>query len=196
MNILHGHVKSATITAKFTLPHLYVHRQIRSRIQYPTDNHSSTSCSVTPIKDLSTGPTMTNPPSLSSKSSSSSSSSSVFDRLYSKSTESARIRKTTPKEPTVPKNILEREDEENQKNSHNIMVKKSSGRKSVPIKRGVSHKKKLMNTTNGTNSSVYDRLYSKSTASSKSKRSGTTTTTTAAATTTNGNENSKNPLEH
>jgi hypothetical protein len=104
-----------------------------------------------------------------------SSESTVFDRLYSKSTESSRVRKIVA--PVTEKNVLTRQDVKDhrvtntlssslQTKSHsNIMRSKSNYTLSSP------------SVNNSTSSGgIHDRLYSKGTASYNSKRRTMTAT--------------------
>jgi hypothetical protein len=93
-----------------------------------------------------------------------SSSSSVFDRLYSKSTESSRVRKSVA--PVTKNNFLTRQDDDKKKPSmrKNRIVGKSTG--AVKKTSSTSHIAQTIPTTGG----IYDRLYSSGTASYNSKR--------------------------
>mmetsp|Transcript_21012 Transcript_21012/g.33818 ORF Transcript_21012/g.33818 Transcript_21012/m.33818 type:complete len:127 (+) Transcript_21012:71-451(+) len=95
--------------------------------------------------------------------------SSVFDRLYSKSTESSRIRKTTG--PVTNQNFLTRDDDDKHHGS-------SSTTKPRP-KTGPKGNRVVAPTTTTTipaSGGVHDRLYSKGTASYNSKRKAASST--------------------
>jgi hypothetical protein len=85
-------------------------------------------------------------------------SSSVFDRLYAKSTESSRVRKSTV---DLTKNFLVREDDKDKNQDQHRKPKMTTKPRSV-----------TSTTTNaiGGTGGVHDRLYSKGTASYNSKR--------------------------
>lgn len=104
---------------------------------------------------------MTSRPALSSQSSSS-----VFDRLYSKSTESSRLRKSAGKEEDITRNIA-------------VSNSVGSIKKNVPNNRrlkAVTKPNTNVRSKTGTGSSeVYNRLYSKGTASYNSKRKAVAT---------------------
>ncbi|KAG7356247.1 hypothetical protein IV203_000933 [Nitzschia inconspicua] len=99
-----------------------------------------------------------------------SSGSSVFDRLYSKSTESSRVRKSVA--PVTDKNILTRQDD----TRHQAVTPHSS----IPKKRSHPTKNTVRTRIVAPVSSkcgpgIHDRLYSKGTASYNSKRKAATT---------------------
>jgi hypothetical protein len=96
-------------------------------------------------------------------------SSSVFDRLYSKSTESSRIRKCVA--PVTNKNILTRQDDEprfpamKKENGSNRMGKPASSTRGT--------KTSTFAPTVPSTGGIHDRLYSSGTASYNSKRKAT-----------------------
>ncbi|VEU34872.1 unnamed protein product [Pseudo-nitzschia multistriata] len=85
---------------------------------------------------------------------SSKSSSSVFDRLYSKSTESSRLRQSAGKE-TTSKTIISKKKESQKHRARPVLKTKTN---------------LVQSGTSAGSSAVYDRLYSKGTASYNSKR--------------------------
>ena len=94
------------------------------------------------------------------------SSSSVFDRLYSKSTESSRVRKSVA--PVNKNNILTRQDDDKKKSSSSTLMQKKN-------KNRIATSGKKTTTTIPSTGGIYDRLYSSGTASYNSKRKATTT---------------------
>jgi hypothetical protein len=112
-----------------------------------------------------------------------SSGSTVFDRLYSNSTESSRVRKSVA--PVTKTNILTRQDDKNHKTritpsssslqtkSHSNIMQSKNNRSGGPVLANSS-------TCSG---GVHDRLYSKGTASYNSKRKTSTVPTGGASST-------------
>lgn len=102
---------------------------------------------------------------------------SVFDRLYSKSTESSRLRKSTAQKETenTGGNVSASKNFNSKKNG----VPRSHSRPALKSKTNVIHAQ-----TNTGSSEVYNRLYSKGTASYNSKRKNTTTQSESRSTTT------------
>jgi hypothetical protein len=91
----------------------------------------------------------------------------VYDRLYSKSTESSRVRKSVA--PVTEKNFLTRSDDK--KLSGNS---KNPSLKTLPKKAKVTCSKRVCTATLSSSSAlgIHDRLYSKGTASYNSKKKG------------------------
>jgi hypothetical protein len=96
------------------------------------------------------------------------SSTSVFDRLYSKSTESSRLRKSTTAKET--ENTCGNVSASKFSNSNENGVPRSHSRPALKSKTNV-----VRSQTNTGSSEVYNRLYSKGTASYNSKRKTSTT---------------------
>ncbi len=97
---------------------------------------------------------------------SSSGSSSVFDRLYSKSTESQRMRRAAAPDAVVPKIFVPRDDGESDGSKKNL----PKNRYKTAAKPKEVRARTTTTATTGTSGGVYERLYSKGTASYSAKR--------------------------
>jgi hypothetical protein len=108
---------------------------------------------------------------------SSQSSTSVFDRLYSKSTESSRSRKSTAQKAT--------ENIDGNVSGSKVFNSKKNGAPRSHSRPALKSKTNVIHVQNNTGSSeVYNRLYSKGTASYNSKRKTTATQSVSKSTTT------------